>query len=326
MSFRAIYGHENQIDSLKRAMAKSRVAHAYLFYGTAGTGKKSTALAFAKALTCREPKGYDACDACLSCRKIERCNHPDIIVIDVEGKNIKIEDVRNIQNQMQFKPLEGEKRVVIICDADKMNITSANALLKTLEEPSDGNVLILITARFHQLPLTIISRCQLLRFNPLTAAIVSAYLRDKLAIDDKTAKDLAASSGGSIGRAVLMHEEAYIQNRDDILNVLLETNKTNLLRLLFFTGDMAAQPKSLTEKLHLMKGCFRDVLVYRETGEQNRLINHDRLDAIKKIGAGLSGRDMLNNIKAVDDALRALEQNANKQLTLEAMMFRLAVK
>jgi DNA polymerase-3 subunit delta' len=326
MAFAKIYGHENQIGNLKRAMANERVAHAYLFYGMAGIGKKTTALAFAKTLNCLNPQDFDACDICASCRKVERKTHPDILKVEPYGQTIRIQEIRDIQNQMQFKPSEGQKRVILLCDADRMNIASANALLKTLEEPSAGNILILTTMRFYQLPMTILSRCQHLRFNPLTQETVSAYLQDQLSLDPDKANRLAASSGGSIGRAVEMQDDSYIQDRDDIFDALLNARKTYLLDMLFFIGNLAAQPKTVTEKLSLMKTCFRDALVYRETGEPGRLIHYDRIDAVKALGERLSGGDILNNIKAVDDALAAMEVNANKQLTLEAMMFRLALK
>jgi len=326
MTFKELWGHENQIDVLKKAMANERVAHAYLFYGTAGIGKKTAALALATALNCPDRKDGDACGVCPSCRKAERNNHPDIVKVEAQGQSIRIQDIRDIQNQMQFKPFEGGVRVILLCDADKMNINSANALLKTLEEPSDGNVLILTTSRFNQLPVTILSRCRHLRFNPLSREVISSYLQKELSVDSETAARLGASAGGSIGRAIDMNQETFIQDRDEIFDRLIEAGQTGLFNLLFFIGDLAAQTKTVAEKLNLMKTCFRDVLVYRETGDANRLIHYDRLDAIETLYGRLSGWDILNNIQAVDDALAALEQNANKQLTLEAMMFRLALK
>jgi DNA polymerase-3 subunit delta' len=326
MAFRELWGHENQIDVLKKAMANNRVAHAYLFYGMAGVGKKTAALAFAKTLNCMDKKDDDACGVCLSCRKVVRDSHPDIVKIETKGQFIRIQEIRDIQNQMQFKPFEGAVRVIIICDADKMNIASANALLKTLEEPSAGNILILTTARFNQLPMTILSRCQHLRFNPLSRELISDYLQKQSSVNPETADRLASSAGGSIGRAIEMNKEAYARDRDDIFNMLVEARQTNLFDMLFFIGDLASQSKTVADKLNLMKTCFRDALVFRETGEQNRLIHYDRLDVIKTLGERLSGWDILNNIQAVDEALRAIEHNANKQLTLEAMMFRLALK
>ena len=166
MSFKDIYGHEKQISILQTAAARNRIPHAYLFYGMEGVGKRTVAEVFTKALNCRS-NSVDACDECPSCVKIDRGNHPDVIMIRAEGQFIKIKEIRELQEQMKFRPLEGRKRIFIIDDADRMNIVSANALLKTLEEPSASNILILITARPHQLPMTILSRCQHVRFNPL---------------------------------------------------------------------------------------------------------------------------------------------------------------
>ncbi|MBN1381098.1 MAG: DNA polymerase III subunit delta' [Deltaproteobacteria bacterium] len=326
MAFADIYGHENQITILKTAMANHRIAHAYLFYGMAGIGKRTTALAFAKALNCLQPLDYDACDTCPSCRKAERKNHPDIVTVEAEGQFIRINNIRDIQNQMQFKPFEGARRVVMVLDADKMNAAAANALLKTLEEPSAGNMLILTTARFYQLPVTVLSRCQHIRFNPLPNEKIGSYLQKRMSIDPHTAGRLASASGGSIGRALAMNNDVFIEERDEIFHTLLAADEQHLLKMLFFIGDLAARPKTIAEKLNLMKFCFRDALVYRETGEKNNLINNDCLDEIKELSKRLSGGDILNNIKAVDEALTAIERNANKQLTLDTMMFRLTLK
>lgn len=326
MAFAQIYGHESSINLMKRAVANNRVAHAYLFYGMTGVGKKTAALAFAKTLNCLNPVNFDACEGCASCRRFEHNNHPDIIEVRPLGATIKIRQIRDIQDQMQFRPAEGKARVIMIFDADRMTIESANALLKTLEEPAPGNVLVLTTARFYRLPMTILSRCQHVRFNPLTRETVSSFLQKEEGIDKETADRLAAASGGSIGKALEMRREDYIINRDEILDVLLSARESKGIDMLFFIGDMAAQPKSIPEKLGLMKTCFRDALVYRETAQPERLIHYDRADAVKTLGERLSGSDILKNIQAVDDALAALEANANKQLTLETMMFRLALK
>jgi len=101
--------------------------------------------------------------------KIEKSNHPDVMVLKAAGQFIRIQEIREIQNQMRFRPFEGRKRVFILIDAETMNIAAANALLKTLEEPSPSNILILLSSRPHQLPATIVSRCQKVRFRPSLA-------------------------------------------------------------------------------------------------------------------------------------------------------------
>jgi len=173
MSFNDIFGHDKQIALLKGFIEQNRLPHALLFYGMEGIGKKTTALVFAKALNCLR-ENQDACDDCSSCRKVDHKNHLDVVLLEAEGQFIKIQAVRDLQQQMKFKPWEGKKRVCIIDDAEKMNDIAANALLKTLEEPSASNIMILISARPHQLPATVVSRCQQLKFRcfPLPATEV----------------------------------------------------------------------------------------------------------------------------------------------------------
>src|SRR5271157_2129025 len=184
MSFKDVYGHEKQIRVLQTAMQRDRIPHAYLFYGAEGIGKRTVAEVFAKVLNCATGRdSLDACDVCPSCIKIDHGNHPDVITIKAQGQSIKIQEVRELQEQMKFSPFEGGKRIFIIIDADKMNIASANAILKTLEEPSAANILVLLTSRPHQLPATVLSRCQHLRFSPLRRETVASFLEEKSSLD-----------------------------------------------------------------------------------------------------------------------------------------------
>lgn len=325
MSFGDICGHDKQISILQTAMARKRIPHAYLFYGMKGIGKRTTALVFAKAMNCLEGENVsDACDKCLSCRKTDHRNHPDVTIVEAGGQFIRIGEIRDLQNQMKFKPLEGGKRIFIFVDADKMNITAANALLKTLEEPSPSNILILITSRPYQLPLTILSRCQYLRFNPLRRETVTSFLQERLSLDAESARVLALSSGGSIGKALEMSGEAFLTSRNNILNRISENRGDELLNALLFASDFGKDRREIAERLDILRTCYRDALVYKETVQLERLINQDRVEIIKSIADRLSAQDILKNIKTVGWALGAIDHNANKTLTLEAMIFKIA--
>ncbi|MEK6534137.1 MAG: DNA polymerase III subunit delta' [Thermodesulfobacteriota bacterium] len=321
MRFEEIYGHEKPIAILKSAMAKDRIAHAYLFYGMDGIGKKTAASVFARALNCG---GLDPpCDACASCRKAEHNNHPNIITVQAEGQFIKIGAVKEIQARMTFRPREG-RRIFILREADRMNAAAANALLKTLEEPSADNILLLTTARSHALPMTILSRCQHLRFSPLPPEEVARFLREKEGLETAAAEILAASSGGSIGRAVEMNREDYLAQRNAILELLVEDNPEDLLKRLAFAGRFGTEREEILERLRILRNGYRDGLVLRETEEKERLMFRDRAGVIEAVAGRLSGRDLLRNMAAVDAAMSAIAQNANKSLTLEAMLIKLA--
>ena len=321
MTFGEIYGHGKQISILKSAMAKDRIAHAYLFYGMEGIGKRTTAAVFARALNCgaEDPP----CDACPSCRKAEHKNHPDIVTITAEGQFIKIGAVKELQERMTFRPSEGRRRVFIMPEADRMNAAAANALLKTLEEPSAGNILLLTSARPHALPMTILSRCQHLRFSPLACEEVERYLREKEGLDAGAAAVVAASAGGSIGKALEMNREDYMTLRNVILDDLSSDNADDPLQRLAFAGRFGTEREEILERLRILATCYRDALVFSETKEQERLIFQDRIDVIRTVAARLSKGDFLHNIAAIEAAVGAIDKNANKTLTLETMAIKL---
>ena len=321
MKFAEIYGHEKPIAILKRAMAKDRIAHAYLFYGMDGTGKRTIDDLFARALNCNAPEA--PCDACDSCRKAEHRNHPNIITVQAEGQFIKIGAIKEIQARMGFRPGEG-RRVMILHEADRMNAAAANALLKTLEEPSPGNILVLTTARPYALPMTILSRCQHLRFSPLPSREVARFLREREGLEEAAAEILGASSGGSIGRALEMSREDHLALRNAVLEHLTGDSPEDPLRRLAFAGRFGTEQEEILEGLRILREGYRDGLVLRETGENERLIFRDRAEVIEAVAGRLSGADLLRNIAAVDAAMSAIARNANKALTLEAMLIKLA--
>jgi DNA polymerase-3 subunit delta' len=173
--------------------------------------------------------------------------------------------------------------------------------------------------------MTILSRCQQLRFNPLNRETVFQYLQKCHSIAPEPARMLASSSGGSIGRALEMIDEDYLSLRNQMMDRLSDERMKNPLQLLSFVNDFGQDRKSILERLDIMRICFRDALVYKETTTIDPLFNQDRLPMIRSFADKLSGTDLLRNIIAVDRACRAIDQNANKSLTLEAMMFKLAL-
>jgi DNA polymerase-3 subunit delta' len=326
MSFKEIYGHEKQIRILQTAVLRNRIPHAYLFYGMKGVGKRTVAEVFAKAHNCkRKHDRFDSCDTCSSCLKADRKNHPDIVTIKAEGQFIRVKEIRDIQEQMKFAPLEGGKRVFMMIDADKMNSISANALLKTLEEPSRSNLLILITSSPHQLPVTILSRCQHVGFNPLQRDTVASLLRDQLSMEPEQADLIASSSGGSIRKALEMKDDSYLMVKDEIINSIVDIdNVTDPLRFLSMINIFGQERGDITDRLNMLLTGYRDALIYKETADENCLINRQCADIIKSVAHKLSGRDILHNIRTVDWAMHTIDQKANKQLTLEVMLFKLA--
>ncbi len=325
MPFSGVYGHERQINFLKNALLRDRVAQAYLFDGMAGVGKKTTALAFARALNCLGTE-EETGEFCASCRKIETGNHPDILFVAPDGKFIKIGQIRELARQMCFRPLEGRRRVVIIEEAHAMNDEAANALLKTLEEPAPGNVLILLTSRSEALPRTIASRCQRLRFAPLPASAVEAFLKERRGIGEEESSMLAAASAGCIGRVIDRDPEASRRFEEDILGVLEisgDAGDENPLAPFLVVARFGDDRAAIVEKLELVKEWYRDVLVLHETGREELIIHRDLLNFTRRAADRSTAGRLTRNIECIEAARRAVDRNANSRLVLESMMFKL---
>ncbi|MCL5023874.1 MAG: DNA polymerase III subunit delta' [Nitrospirae bacterium] len=189
MAFKGIIGQERATRILLRTLERGKVPSAYLFSGESGIGKRYAALNLAKALNCRNNRealiaesggtgeggtsagqapGVDACDACPSCRKIDAGTHPDLVMLAPEKGEIRVSEIRAVEDALSLRPFEGRRKVVILDDAETMNQSAANAFLKTLEEPPDESLLILISSNPDSLPETIRSRCSRIHFVPLT--------------------------------------------------------------------------------------------------------------------------------------------------------------
>jgi DNA polymerase-3 subunit delta' len=324
MSFHDIYGHENKIEIIRKALAQKRIGHAYLFSGISAVGKKTLAREFVKALNCEKKDAlHDSCGECSSCRKIQRESHPDVFFVGADGQFIRIDAIREIQEQMKCRPLEAKRRVFVIDDADKMNDQAANALLKVLEEPSPSNILILVTARPYSMPSTIISRCQHMRFNPLRFAAVAKFLVDQKGMDNQRALLLAGLSGGSIGRAIGLNEDDIVVYRTELLKLLSITRKNDPFSLINFAFFLGQGKKEIKQGLNILSTIFRDALVFKETQKNEMLVNQDNDSFIANQAARLSGDQILQNIALVEQAGETIDQNVNKSLTLETMAFKL---
>ena len=324
MSFQDIYGHEKKIAILQKALAQKRIGHAYLFSGIPAVGKKTIAWEFVKALNCeKEDALHDSCGECSSCRKIQRGNHPDVFSVEADGQFIRIDAIREIQEQMKCKPLEARRRVFVIDDADKMNDQAANALLKILEEPSPSNILILVTARPYSMPSTIISRCQHMRFNPLRFDTVAKFLVDRIGMDDQRALLLAGLSGGSLGHAMELNEDDIVVYRTELIKLLSITQRNDPFSLINFASFLGQGKKEIKQGLNILSTIFRDALVFKETQKNEMLVNQDNSSFISIQAARLSGGQILQNIALVERAGETIDQNVNKSLTLETMAFKL---
>ncbi len=209
MKLSDVIGQDVSVNILRKTFINGRYSQAYLFTGPEGVGKRLTALAFAQILNCREPsmdfdgKTIDACDECDSCRKIRDSNHPDVEIITVEEKrkDIRLEQIHELQKRIALKSMEGRKKVYIIDDANRLNRESSNCLLKTLEEPNEDVVIILVARNLYGILPTVRSRCQILKFKAIPQDKIKEILIENHDMDDDKASFIAELSQGRLGVA-----------------------------------------------------------------------------------------------------------------------------
>src|SRR5436190_725742 len=205
VSWQRVRGHDALVRAFQRVIRRGRLAHAYLFTGPQGVGKKLFATELAKTLLCEATESrLEACDVCPSCVQVEAGTHPDFLCVGrpEDALEFPIDVMRDLCQRFSLKSARGRGKVVVLDDADDLNRESANCFLKTLEEPPPRSVLVLIgSSPDRQLP-TIVSRCQVIRFAPLQPEAVSELLQAQGMDDPALRERLARLSGGSVGRAL----------------------------------------------------------------------------------------------------------------------------
>ena len=321
MTFEQILGHERQKNILRRALTGGRLAHAYLFAGPEGVGKRLMALAVARILFCAEGTG---CGECAACRKLDHRNHPDLHVLEADGSSIKIEQIRAIQRDLSLRPCEGSRKVCLIEAADLMTIAAANALLKTLEEPRGDTLLILLTSHPQRLLETIRSRCQLLHFARQPQELIRATLQTQLGVDDAEAHVLAALSEGSFKKAFGKDRQLYLEERRTLLKTLTALSAGSILPTLEFAEQLAGDKASLPDILEIFQAFYRDVLLTLHGRDSSELVNLDLGEKVRRVADREDVGNVLAKLEALGSARRQLERNLNPQLVMEVLLLRLA--
>jgi len=301
--FDELTGNARVKSVLKRMLVTGRLPGALLFTGEEGIGKKLFALEVARALNCRSPRDHEACGVCPPCVRIFKLNypqredaeewtqiiwtnHPDVGLVVAPKRVLRVEQMRQIEKEANFRPFEGRARVFLIDDADKLNDASANALLKVLEEPPKTSHLILITARPAMLLPTILSRCQMIRFSPLTPEEIENHLVRNNLVDAKTARLRARAAGGSMGRALYGDLVTFTSQRKAMLKVLnalvLSGDRTQLLRSAEQLNE-AQYKDEFEERLDVLETLIRDAWMLSLSVESRQLVNVDLLDELTEI-------------------------------------------
>ncbi|MFZ7111383.1 MAG: DNA polymerase III subunit delta' [Desulfatiglandales bacterium] len=328
--FSQIIGQEKAIQVLKKAMARERMPHAYLFVGIHGVGKTTTALALAQAVNCDAPVEGEACDRCRLCRQILNGNFPDLTVINPDGRSIKIEQIRELNRAFSFKPVAGRYRVSIVRQAELMTEEAANSFLKTLEEPPEGNILILDVKEPRDLLPTIVSRCQKVLFRPIPAPLIEKWLQDHMDVDPLRASVLARISQGSLARALDLNDDEFMEERgyyvsqfqrlatlsaSELLEMALMITKKDNKRESDSSGGRG--PAGLTSPLEIWGTCYRDLLFLKTGCGEDLLINVDFSDKLKKVSEDYNMHSLVQCILLLNRAQKESARGRNPDLLME---------
>jgi DNA polymerase-3 subunit delta' len=323
MSFKGIIGHQRQIEHLRNAMRNGRLAHAYLFLGKDGIGKKLVALNLAKALNCPRD-GEEPCGECPSCRKVDNRHHPDVLLVEPQGQWIRIDQIRDLQRELSHRPYEGERRVCILGDSDRMTQEAANALLRILEEPPLHTVLILLAANGNLILPTIASRCQRISFSPLPFDRMTEVIRSRLGLKRQEAHILASLTDGSLGKALQVDLDLILHVRREIIGKIIDLPSYGAEQILGLAEELARWNDNLPMLLTMIHGWYRDLLTYKEGKNGTRLMNIDLSHEIQKAAPETDTPTLIHCMEVIQGALWNLDRNANRRITLEVMLLDLA--
>ncbi len=322
----SVIGQTRAKQFLTASFSRGKTAHAYLFRGPAGVGKKTCAQAFAALINCLSPVNGDACGRCSSCMKYHSGNHPDLVRIQPQGtaNALKIDQIRELKKTLAYPPFEARFRVVLIKDIHltmrRKEVT--NSLLKTLEEPPADTIFILTGDEAGDILPTILSRCQIVPFYPLPYELVTQALMND-SVEQETAAALAAISEGSLGRARLLFQENLLQLRGEIIENLLylAPGTPETVEKIFQLAEKAADAKeNLEELLDLITIWIRDVMLAHK-GLTERIINRD-LARLLPAACRKWGHDSLRDkLLMIDKARRQLLNNCNRTLVCEVLFF-----
>lgn len=329
MPFQDCIGHQQSIALLQSAVTHERLAHAYLFHGEDAIGKRLTAIRLAQALNCERPpetNGLDSCGTCRSCQQIEARTHPDFFVIEPDQElttpQIKIEQVREIEHQIMYRPLIGERKICLIDDADSMTIGAANALLKTLEEPPAHSLFLLISSRPAALPATIRSRCQTLRFTTPARTQVEASLILKREIPPADARFLAIVCEGRLGEALTTDVKDTRASQQELVN-LVRPQALQSISSILSSAEAIAKADRAQDMLAWLARWIRDLVLIQVEGDRDQILYLDDLATLEIYAQQANTDSLLDLLREIEMTEQRATRHLNLHMALELILLRL---
>lgn len=321
-AFKDIIGQEQLKEHLQTAIRTNKVSHAYIINGERSSGKEFIAQVFAMALQC-ERGTEEPCQECHSCKQALSHNQPDIIRVTHEKPNtIGVEDIRSqINSDIAIKPYSSPRKIYIMNEAEKMTVQAQNALLKTLEEPPEYAVILLLTTNVDALLPTIVSRCVVLNMRPVQDELVKKYLMEELQIPDYKAKICVAFARGNIGKAkMLASSEEFDNIREEAVTLLKYIDEMEISEITAAIKKIMEYKIDINDYLDILSVWYRDVLLFKATNDVNHLIFKEEIQYIRKVANKSAYEGIEKIIDAMEKAKNRLNANVNFDLTMELLL------
>lgn len=321
-NFQDIIGQEQIKEHLQNALTAKKISHAYIINGEKSSGKEFIAKIFAMALQCERGES-NPCQECHACKQALSDNQPDIIRVTHEKPNtISVDDIRaQINNDVGIKPYSSPYKIYIVNEAEKMTVQAQNAILKTLEEPPEYAVILLLTTNVNSLLPTILSRCVVLSMKPVADCLVKKYLMEQLQVPDYKAEVCVAFARGNIGKARLLASSEDFENvKSEALSLLKYIQDMELHEIIAAIRKINDYKLDVNDYLDIMSIWYRDVLLFKATNDVNHLIFREEIQSIRKIARRSSYEGIESVIEALQKAKNRLNANVNFELTMELLI------
>ncbi|MBQ1916300.1 MAG: DNA polymerase III subunit [Lachnospiraceae bacterium] len=317
-----IAGQTVALTHLKNALKKDQISQAYMLIGEPGMGKKTIAESFAESILCeeRKPGEYEHCGKCRSCHQVETGNHPDCIFVTHEKSNlISVDEIREqLVSDVEIKPYQGSKKVYIVPDAEMMNEQAQNALLKTLEEPPEYAVIILLVANADLMLPTLLSRSIKLPLAPLPDQVIEEKLIKDYYIQKYRTSSIVKFARGNLGRAIEMSEnDDFIEDKNTASDIMKKVVKTESYQWKDWIDELSKDKVRLPFFLGLFMDWYRDILMAKSGAGRERLMFADEESVITEEAGEYDYEGLKYCIEAIEDAQAKVRANVKLSLVLE---------
>ncbi|MBI4313390.1 MAG: DNA polymerase III subunit delta' [Candidatus Omnitrophica bacterium] len=330
MPFKDVVGHKFILDRLKRQLQEGALPHAVLFAGPEGVGKSLVASKVAQALVCSAAQEGEACGRCVECQQALNCRHPDLLFVGVEegSRQIKIEQIRQLQRWLALAPLRGKNKVFVLDDADTMEEAAASALLKTLEEPPARTTLILVAASETRLLPTIVSRCARLYFGPLPTQELIQKLT-AAGVERLRARQWVRRANGRFGRAQREMTDEMVQRRRAWMQSWTSAVENGELELAAGARTRASLDETretLEEMLEEVAAWYHDVLLVQMGLPAEHLVHSDQLQDLRIESTRWPARRLIDSIEQVYETHSLIRRRVNPKTAVAALLAKLATR